>query len=484
MWLPQPSRPQLDAYYSEADLLLFGGAAGGSKSELLLGLALTQHRDSILFRREYSQMVGSSGLIARSKQIIGKHGRYNAQEHTWRDLPGGRTLEFGACQYEETKQRYRGRPHSFIGIDECAEFTESIVRFLIAWLRTTDINERCRVVMCSNPPTSTEGAWLFDMFGPWIDVQHPNPARPGELRWFTMINGVDTEVDGPDIVHYNEEELKPKSRSFIPARVSDNPYLYETDYESTLQGLPEPLRSQLLYGDFSLTIGTNQWQVIPTAWVQMAQARWKQRQDPREARLPTSIGLDPARGGKDKTVISELYGTWFAPLHKYAGKDTPDGPSVAALIAELYNGYRSLADGWNEDFDVTELPINCDVIGIGSSCVDTLEGNDFYVNSVNFAEKSHETDRSGQLRLRNVRAEAYWSLREALDPDHGDNIALPPDRELLRDLTAPTYKLTISGILVESKKDIRARLGRSPDCGDAVVLAHYLSHTGPIIDLL
>ena len=62
-------------------------------------------------------------------------------------------------------------------------------------------------------------------------------------------------------------------------------------------------------------------------------------------------------------------------------------------------------------------------------------------------------------------------MREALDPISGDDIALPPDPELLADLTAPRWSITTSGIQVESKKDIVKRLKRSPDCGDAVVLS-------------
>lgn len=481
LWLPEPG-PQVQAFLSPADILFYGGAAGGGKTDLLLGLAVNNHRHSRIFRRQYTQL---RALIERSREILtNTTARYNSQQAMWRYVPGARLIEFAACQLERDKEKFKGRPADLIGFDEVCDFSETQVRYIIAWCRTVVQDQRCRVILTGNPPTTPEGEWIIEFFAPWLDEEHPNPAEPGELRWFAQIDDEEQEVEGPEPFQHAGETITPKSRSFIPAYLSDNVFLAQTGYESTLQALPEPLRSQLLLGIFRTFTEENPWQVIPTAWVQLAQARWKQRQDPRDARLPTSIGLDPARGGKDKTVISELYGTWFAPLHKYAGKDTPDGPSVAALIANLYNDYRNVADGWNEDFDATEIPINCDVIGIGSSAVDTLEGNDFYVNSVNFAEKSYETDRSGQLRLRNIRAEAYWGLREALDPDHGDNIALPPDRELLRDLTAPTYKLTISGILVESKKDIKARLGRSPDCGDAVVLAHYLADIGPIAVVL
>jgi len=87
------------------------------------------------------------------------------------------------------------------------------------------------------------------------------------------------------------------------------------------------------------------------------------------------------------------------------------------------------------------------------------------------AERSDESDRSGRLSMVNVRAAQYWAMREALDPELGDGLELPPDPELLADLTAARWRLTPRGIQIESKDDIIARLGRSPDCADAVVMA-------------
>src|SRR3954454_17002668 len=77
-----------------------------------------------------------------------------------------------------------------------------------------------------------------------------------------------------------------------------------------------------------------------------------------------------------------------------------------------------------------------------------------------------------QLAFANKRAEAWWNFREALDPDQPDGsaIALRPDPELRADLCTPTWKLTARGILLESKDDIRKRLGRSPGKADAVVM--------------
>jgi hypothetical protein len=75
------------------------------------------------------------------------------------------------------------------------------------------------------------------------------------------------------------------------------------------------------------------------------------------------------------------------------------------------------------------------------------------------------------MKFRNNRSFLMWRFREALEPVKGENLALPPDSELKADLCAPRWKLTASGILIESKDEIKKRIGRSPDKGDAVILA-------------
>ena len=84
---------------------------------------------------------------------------------------------------------------------------------------------------------------------------------------------------------------------------------------------------------------------------------------------------------------------------------------------------------------------------------------------VNFGEGTDERDASGRLGFVNVRAWAYWSMREALDPQRGHELALPPDPELLADLAAPRWSIQSGRIKIESKEDIVKRIGRSPDCG-------------------
>lgn len=341
--------------------------------------------------------------------------------------------------------------------DEICHFTELQFRSLIGWMRTDDPTVRQRVVCAGNPPTDPEGEWVVRYWAPWLDPMHPNPAKDGELRWFvTDENGKDKEVHGPESVLVGNELMKPKSRTFIRSSVDDNLYLQTTGYKATLQALPEPLRSQMLRGDFLAGRSDPVWQLIPTEWVKAAQARWK----PLEAKGPmTALGLDVSRGGNDKTSAARRHGQWFDELITVPGKATDDGPKAAGFVAPLIRNGACVC---------------VDAIGIGSSALDFIKGLNLLVLAVVGSESSGEYTVAGNLRFKNKRAEMYWRLREALDPTAETPIALPPDLELLTDLTAVRYKVvqmgTVAGIQIRDKDEIREAIGRSPDKGDSVAM--------------
>jgi hypothetical protein len=437
------------AYESEADVLLYGGAAGGGKTDLLFGLALGPHRRSILFRREFAQL---KGIEDRAREMMGRQARYSVSRRTWR-LAGGRSLELGAVQRPGDERKYQGRPHDLKAFDEICHFTEAQFRFLIGWNRSAEPGRRCRVVAAGNPPTSAEGDWVIRYWAPWLDRQHPNPAEPGELRWFATVGGKEVEVASGAPFVQDGERIEPRSRSFIRARVDDNPFLMAAGYRATLQALPEPLRSQMLQGDFAAKQADDPWQIIPTAWILAAQARWTAvPPGPLDA-----LGVDVARGGRDRTVVTPRHGPWFGPPRAFAGSETPDGGAVVALLVPLLS---------------TRASVQIDVVGVGAAVYDAARARGLNAVPLSGAAASSARDRSGQLGFANARAEWWWKLREALDPVAGDGLALPPDRELLADLTAPRWRLAGTGIQVERKDEIIARIGRSPDKGDSLVYAH------------
>lgn len=447
-WVPQPG-PQLQAFLCEADQLLYGGAAGGGKTALGIGLALSKHQRTLFVRREATQL---QAVVEEITKLLGTRDGYNGQERIWR--LAGRQIQFGGVPNMGDETRFQGNPRDLLVCDEAANMLELQVRFLLGWLRTTDRRQRVRALLCSNPPTSAEGEWLVRWFAPWLDPTHPKPALPGELRWVAMLDGVETWVDGPESFAHKGEVITPISRTFIPSRVSDNKYLANTNYARQLQALPEPLRSQMLFGDFTAGQGDDEWQVIPSSWVKAATARWK---GPADAPV-SSVGVDPSRGG-DETTIAVRRGWCFDELRAVK----PDSTGVVTGGAAALRAMEAAGE---------EAPIHVDVIGIGASVLDHLEAHvGRRCVAVNGSEASSEKDLTGKLGFANKRAECWWKMREALSPDRAPRISLPPDQRLVADLCAPRYKLTSRGLQIEDKTQVKARLGRSPDRGDAVVLA-------------
>lgn len=453
-WTPFRRKPQEAAYYCQADELYYGGAAGGGKTDVLIGLALTEHQRSIIFRREYPQL---RAIIDRIHELVRDKGSFNSQSHIW-TINDGRVIELGGVQHEWDVDRYQGRPHDLVCFDELPQFSQKQYRFLVGWNRTTLPEQRCRIVAAGNPPLSPEGRWVVEEWAPWLDDKYPNPAAPGELRWYAMLPDEHsgrrlTWLENGSPIACGNEVIQPRSRTFIPARVDDNPILLAKGYKSVLQSFPEPLRSQLLYGDMHAGTEDDPWQVIPTEWVRAAMRRWTP--DGAGDKKLSCIGVDVARGGNDKTVLAPRYGCWFGPLEKHPGSATPDGPAVVELIRRRLAGAIAA--------------VNIDVIGVGASVYDLCVQQNVNAFAFNSATKVENTDKTGKLTFRNLRAYAYWKMRELLDPTSEPQLALPPDNELLADLTAPRWQHGVSGVQIEDKEWIIKRIGRSPDCGDAIV---------------
>lgn len=471
VWRPLPG-PQTAAYESDADIIGYGGAAGGGKTDLICGLALTRHKRALVVRREKAQ---TEGVVQRLTELLGTTDGYNSQKGAWH-LPAGALVEFAGLDNPGDERRWQGRPHDLKAFDEVTEQREQQVRFVMGWNRTDDPTAPARTLMTFNPPTTDDGRWVIAFFGPWLDPSHPMyPTPPGVKRYATMLpdglgGSKDVWLDRPDPFvlidgkprydfdpkdYKPEDIITPKSRTFIPARVTDNPYYMATGYVSQLQSLPEPLRSQMLHGDFLAGIKDDVYQVCPTAWVQAAMDRWQDK--PRKPEM-TGLGVDVARGGNDRTVIAPKHeGLWFDKPKVYAGNETPDGPTAAGLVI------AALRDS---------APICVDVIGVGASVYDSLRAvPGLQVYGVNVSEAARGVDRTGTLRFFNLRTELFWRMREALDPKNNTGIALPPLPELRKELCAPRWSIVGRTIKVESRDDIIKRTGRSPDLASAYVLA-------------
>lgn len=475
VWSPHPDNlPQQMAYECEADILGYGGSAGGGKTDLGIGKALNKHRHAAIFRREGPQLLG---IRNRLTEILGNDDGYNGRDNVWRNAgPRNVYIEFGSVPHAGDENKHQGRPKDFLLIEEAANFLASQVRFLMGWNRTTVPGQKCQTLMTFNPPTNTEGLWIVEFFAPWLDKKFTNPAKPGELRWAASLpstenhpNGRDLWVDdGRPFVLVNDEAIydfdplkfdkediiKPRTRTFISARVSDNPYLMGTGYMSTLQSLPEPLRSQMLKGDFSAGMQDDPWQLCPTEWVELAMDRWKPMVPKPEM---DSLGVDVARGGRDNTILIPRHGMWFDKPQVHPGAETPDGPKVAGLsMAAARNG----------------AVVHIDVIGVGASPFDFMNQiKNYPVMGVDVRVTATRTDKSGLLTMFNLRSQIGWLFREMLDPANNTGIMIYPDPKLKADLCCIKWSVSGRTIKVESRDDIYDRLKRSADWASAIFLA-------------
>lgn len=467
VWMPDAeNKPQQRAYVSEADVIGYGGAAGGGKTDLALGMALTRHRIVQFFRREGTEM---GAIVDRAVEIVGHRDGLTTKPAVWHNpSPRCKVIEFCSVPHAGDEYGYKGRAKDLLVFDEATDFLESQVRFLMGWVRTTDPEQRCCTLMTFNPPTTPEGRWVIAFFAPWLDKKHPNPAQPGELRWFTTIAGKDREMpdarpfvlrEGVPVHDFDvakerpEDIIKPQSRTFIPSRVTDNSYLRSTGYIGKLQAHPEPLRSLMLHGDFTAATEDDPMQVIPTRWVEAAMARWKPL-DPKPRM--DSVGVDVAMKGRDLTVIARRHGLWFDQPVTYPGTQCVDGPTIASFVL-----------GAHRD----DAVIHIDLFGVGAQPYGELMRLRQNVLGINVGDPASGIDLSGRMEFFNYRSQLWWRMREALDPTRNNGIALPPDRRLLADLTAPTWQPQGRKIKVASREDLVDKIGRSPDFGSAYCLA-------------
>lgn len=479
--------PQVEAFLAlkTVDVVGYGGAGGGGKTDLALGAAFHLFRKAILYRRTIPQL---AGVEDRSREIYRRVGKYNSQAKKWTltrrhsitgkklPRPVACSVQFASMQYLEDREKARGNARDLMVFDEAQNFLWGQVSFVTAWNRTSIPGQHCAVLLTFNPPATPEGLWLLDYFAPWVKKDHPSPAAPGEVRWFiTTPEGKDEEVPDSSPVVMGDRTLTPKSRTFFPARVNDNPVYRDSGYLATLDALPEPLRSQMRDGDMEAGLKDDAWQVIPTSWIRAAQKRWREAggakgwpTDDKGQRLPlTGLGGDISAGGDDETVFAGRVGDWFAPMQVHRGSDVPDGNAAAALMLKARG-------------DANVRP-NLDVIGIGQGIVTALNAHEVKFSGINSGSASYGRAKASDLAFANLRAEMWWRLREALDPENKDGrvLYLPDDTMLLQELATPRWFLSSQGIQLEPKDEIIKRLSptRSPDRADALVLAHY---TAPV----
>ena len=230
IWQPQPK--QFEFLSRNENEVLYGGAAGGGKSDALVIEALRQvhipHYRGLLVRKTYPQC---AALIDKTLDYYTKaypKAKYDSSNHVW-VFPSGAKIYFGSLQYAKDKIKYQGQNYDFIGIDELTHFTYEEYVYLKSRNRPNGKDTRVYLRMTCNPGGVGHA---------WVKKQFIDSKVPGET--YTEV----IEVNG---FKYN------RTSAFIPASVFDNRILLENDpdYVATLGSLPEAERKALLYGDWN-----------------------------------------------------------------------------------------------------------------------------------------------------------------------------------------------------------------------------------------
>lgn len=349
--LPGPQTRFLSLITFEA---MYGGAAGGGKSDALLvdatryiGKGYGANYKGLLLRRTFPDLEKS--LIDRSRDLYPRlGGTYREDKRVWR-FPGGEKIFFGYMEADRDRLQYQGAAFQFVGFDELTHFSRVQYLYLFSRCRSSK-GVPCRIRGATNPGGPGH-QWVFERWAAWLDPKHPDPAGPGEVRYFAPRDEGEQRVPRGTMVLLPGDkpgkEVPAPGRVFVPAKLDDNPYLLaDPTYRAGLAMLDPVTRAQLRGGVWTKREGKKLY--FDRAWVEVIDAmppglRWSRAWD-FAATAPSAEATDPdwtrglmvARWG-NKVLFADMKSLRDGPggvEDLLATTSAGDGPGVDQLLPQ------------------------------------------------------------------------------------------------------------------------------------------------------
>ena len=341
LWSPQ-SGPQTNFLKSSAYEVLFGGAKGGGKSEVLLFAALrfadNPAYKALILRRTFPKLLE---LIERSKRFSQLGAIYNVQGKIWR-FPSGALIRFGHCENPGDEINYQGQEYQYIGFDQLEEFTETMYNIIKAQGRSS-----AGIPVFIRSTANPGGIGSLFIKQRFIEGKEPNKKY---YRTFTAISPND-KSDKREIV---------LSSIFIPSTIYDNKLLLKNDpsYIAKLMDLPEKYRKMYLDGDWNVDSSPDQ--LIQYDWLRPNAFASSINPLALKDELESSfLGVDVARYGNDSTVFCFIRNNVLIKIEEHKKIDLV---TTTNLIREVIEERRVIPEN-----------ISIDTDGIGAGVYDNLK---------------------------------------------------------------------------------------------------------------
>lgn len=267
-WIPhKPTQKQAEFLCLTCREALYGGAAGGGKSDALLMAALmfvdVPNYSAIIFRRTYADLALPGALMDRALEWLGEtKAHWDSMKHIWR-FPSGATLTFGNLEREQDKYRYQSAEFQSVGFDELTQFIESQYRYLFSRLRRLE--------------------------NALIPLRMRSASNPGNIGHDWVKRRFLTEG-----TRYG--------RVFIPAKLRDNPYLDQDKYVESLSELDPITRRQYLDGDWTARHGGS---IFRREWFEIVN---EAPADLHKVRFWDLAATKPKRGKEPDYTVGALVG--------------------------------------------------------------------------------------------------------------------------------------------------------------------------------